>query len=371
MLFGQKKHHFLGIDFGTSLIKIVELTVENGELRLSNFGQADLALLEAGKLTKGTDHDQEVLLYLSALLARFDPKSDSAYVAMPAFIGLISLIELPEMSEEELKEAIRFEAHKYIPSPLEEIALSFEVTDVIEGENKQKKMEILLVAALKKEVERYRKLVSDAKLHMAFLELETFSLARSIIGHREGLFLLIDIGSRATNLVLVDDGTVKMSRNLDVGGKDITRTLHEGLNLTFERAEGLKKSKEDFLNTRESSLIFPSLELIASEGERMIDSFGDKYKEAVCQGAVLSGGSAQMTGLTEYFARMLKLSVTVGNPWERISYDSSRKSDIEKLGTSFSVAIGLALAGVDAIAPKRESLTKKSFSFKELLSKKL
>jgi type IV pilus assembly protein PilM len=371
MFFGKKKPYFLGIDFGTSLIKAVELTLIEGKPTLSNYGQVDLARLEKGILSEGNAYDDEVVLYLRALFDRFHPESQSAYVAMPAFIGLISLIELPEMNEDELKEAVRLEAHKYIPSPLEEVALSWEVVGVHEGPEGQKKMEVLLVAALNKEVDRYKKFISDVGLQMEFLELETFSLARSIIGYETGVYLLVDIGSRATNLILVDDGVVKMSRNLDVGGKDVTRTLHEGLNVTLERAEALKKSTEDFLNTPESAMIFPSLEMIASESQRMLDSFMAKYPDRICQGVVLSGGTAQMIGLTEYYTKMIGLPVRIGNPWARIAYDENVRSDIEKMGTSFSVALGLALAGIDALDPTKGVSPKKKFSLKALLNKDL
>lgn len=371
MLFGRKKPYFLGIDFGTSLIKAVELTVEEGKPKLSNFGQVDLDRLEKGILTEGNTYDDEVALYLRALLDRFHPKSHSAYVAIPAFIGLISLIELPEMNEDELKNAIQFEAHKYIPSPLNEVALSWEVVGMHEDAEGQKKIEVLLVVALNKEVHRYQKYIADAHLEMEFLELETFSLARSIIGQTEGMHLLIDIGSRATNLILVDDGLVKMSRNLDVGGKNVTRTLHEGLGVTVERAEVLKKSDEDFLMTPESAILFPALEMIASEAKRMLQSFADKYPGKICQSVVLSGGTAQMTGLVDYYARIFQLPVSMGDPWSRIVYDPRNTEDVRKMGTSFSVALGLALSGIDALDQSKKTTTDKSFSLKDILSKEL
>ena len=225
MFLGIGKPYFLGIDFGTSLIKAVELTVENGKPKLLNYGQVDLARLEKGIMTGANAYDDEVVLYLRALLDTLQPKSDGVYAAMPAFTGLVSLLELPEMSEDDLKEAIQFEAHKYVPSSLEDVALSWEVVGskpAADGSGVMK-MEVLLVAALNKEVARYRKYVQDVHMKMNFLELETFSLVRSIINHKSGLFLVIDIGSRATNLVLVDDGLVKIL--LDDGLRDVASQL--------------------------------------------------------------------------------------------------------------------------------------------------
>lgn len=373
MFLGIHKPYFLGIDFGTSLIKAVELTLEEGKPKLLNYGQVDLARLEKGIMTGENSHDEEVILYLRALLEKLQPKSTGVYAAMPAFTGLISLIELPEMDEDDLKEAIQFEAHKYIPSSLEDVTLSWEVVGMhpAEGDGGVSHMEILLVAALNKEVVRYRKYVQDVHLKMNFLELETFSLIRSVIDHKPGVFLVIDIGSRATNLVLVDDGLVKVSRNLDAGGKDVTRTLTDGLNITPERAEVLKKSGKDFLNQPESALVFPALETIASEAKRMLAGYTTKYPEKQCQGVILSGGTARLAGLTDYYARAFGLPVQIGNPWEHINYDPALAPAIEELGTSFSVALGLALAGIDEGRHEKNSTMKKPFSLKEFLTKKI
>lgn len=370
MLFGLRKPTYLGIDFGTSSIKAVELALENGKARLLNYGQVDLTPLEKGDIPEGHTYDEQLVLYLRALLERFQPKSRETSVAMPAFIGLISLIEFPEMEESELQEAIQFEAHKYIPSSLDEVALSWEIVGLQPGPDEKTpgKMEILLVAALKNEVARYQGYVEQAKLKMSFLELETFSLVRSIVGEKEGLYLVIDIGSRATNLVLADNGLVKMSRNLDAGGKEITRTLSEGLNITPERAEALKKSEKDFLNQPESAIVFPTLQMIASEGQRMLEAYKSRYPEKNCKGIILSGGTGQLTGLEEYYSKVFDLPVTLGNPWERLEYDQNT-ANAEKQGTSFSVAIGLALQGIDALTKK--SVVKKKMTLKDLLNKKL
>lgn len=373
MFFGTQKPYFLGIDFGASLIKAVELTVEGDQVKLVNYGQVNLDRLEKGIMTGENSFDDEVVLYLRALLDRLHPHGKAAYVAMPAFMGLISLVELPQMDEEELKGAIQFEAQKYIPSSLEDVALSWEQVGMRAKESGQAggMMEILLVAALNKEVSRYKKYMTSANLEMKFLELETFSLVRSVVGKEPGVFLVIDIGSRTTNLVLVDEGLVKVSRNLDAGGKDITRTLVDGLHITQERADILKKSEKDFLNAPESRLVFPTLEAISGEALRMLASYRTKYPDKECREVILSGGTAQLAGLTAYYSQIFSLPVSVGDPWKRIRYNEASKEDVETLGASFSVALGLALEGIDALTKKKDPAFKKPFSLKELLMKDL
>lgn len=374
-MFGFSSKTFLGIDFGTSAIKAVELGLKGKKIELLNYGEVSLSNLEKRAATDNRPYNEELSLYLRALLNRLQPRAHSAYVAMPSFIGLLSVIELPPMSDTELGEAIQFEAHKFIPSSLDDVALSWQMIGERElGPEKTKKVEVLAVAALKSEVERYRGYIEAAHLDLAFLELETFSLVRSLIGERPGLVLLIDIGARATNLVLVEDGIVRVSRNLDAGGNEITRTLMEALSITFERAEVLKKSTKDFLNTPEAGVNFPSLELVASEGKRMLDAYKERHPDVPCQEVVLSGGSAQFTGLLQYYEKTFGLPVRLGNPWEKISFDAKLEPAIKELGTSFSVALGLAMSGIgggENRGSQKEEHKSGAESLKALLNKKI
>ncbi len=315
---------------------------------LSNYGEVEMSFTEGRNQFQFHSPEERVVMYLRALLTKMKPKAESAYVAMPGFSGLITLIELPRMKPEELGKAIQFEAHKYIPTTLEEVALSWDVLPSDEKEGPKGKMEVLLVAALHREVERYEKYLAEVNLKMEVLELETFSLVRSLVRDKSGAHLIIDIGSRATNLILVDQGVIKVNRNLNSGGNEVTSTLADGLNISWERAEVLKRGDKDFLNTRESAIIFPTFELIGGEARRIFDAYKAKHKDAKVESAVLSGGTAKMLGLDKYFSKMWDMTVTVGNPWEGIQYDKRLEPAIASFGTSYSVALGLALDGFES-----------------------
>lgn len=347
-MLGLKKQYFLGIDFGTSYVKAVELMIKDGQPVLSNYGEVEMSFTEGRAQFQFHSPEERVVVYLKALLAKMKPKAQSAYVAMPGFSGLITLIEMPIMKNEELEKAIRFEAHKYIPTALEEVALSWDVISPKQKEGSEKKMEVLLVAALYKEVERYEKYLAEAGLQMDVLELETFSLVRSLVRDKEGTHLIIDIGSRATNLILVEGGVIKVNRNLNSGGNEITSTLADGLNISWERAEALKRGGRDFLNTRESAIIFPTFEMIGGESRRIFDAYKSKHPDKKVESVVLSGGTAKMKGLDQYFSKMWDISVTVGDPWTGIKIDDRLQSAIAAFGTSYSVALGLALGGSES-----------------------
>ena len=356
----RKRNHFIGIDFGTSSIKVVELSYENQKAKLENYGVVDLNWAGQGEQSHGpgvSSYEQKLNDALKGLIAKMKLKSGlHAYISIPGFSGLITIIELPEMQQDELARAIQFEAHKYIPSSLDEVAMSWEIVEHIEagktlaqnlGKEGGKRIKVLLVAAPKKDIEHYDRLVSGANFEVSAIELETFSIARSLVGEDTGNFFIIDIGSRATNIILLEKGVVRVNRNIDAGGNEITTAISDSMNISRQRAEIFKKGDKDLINIRESALIIPVLELIASESKRILSAYREKNKDLRIDGVFLSGGTSRMKGLDEYFSRSLGLPVTLGNPWRRISSDDEVKPLIKELGSSFSVALGLALRGME------------------------
>lgn len=353
-----KKNHFIGIDFGTSSIKVVELSYKDQSSHLENYGVVDLNWAAQGDdaRVKNSSFEQKLNEALKGLIASMNLKGGAAYVSVPGFSGLITLIELPEMAQEELAKAIQFEAHKYIPSSLDEIAMSWEVVeriDVCSVEEKRlgkidcKKNKVLLVAAPKRDIERYDRLVSGTNLEVSAIELETFSIARALVGDDSGVYLIVDIGSRATNLILIEKNIVRANRNIDAGGNEITSAISDSMSISRARAEVFKKGEKDLLNSKESSLVIPVLELISGESKRILNTYKLNNREAKIEAVILSGGTSTMRGLEEYFKRSLGEKIVLGDPWKNISMQPNVAPLIKELGSSFTVALGLAQRGVE------------------------
>ncbi|NTW15297.1 MAG: type IV pilus assembly protein PilM [Candidatus Moranbacteria bacterium] len=352
------KDRFLGVDFGTESIKAVELELRGGSAYLTNYGEATLFSPQDPKRPAVRSFQEDIAVHFRALLTRMKPETKEACISMPSFLGLISLIDFPQMTDGELEEAVRFEARKYIPSPLEEVSLSWESLGTKEqgdpsGDSPQSRTEVLLVAALNKDVSQYEGYVRAVGYEMKLLELETFSITRSVIGEERGTFLIIDVGARAANLILVEDGYVKKSRSIDAGGRDITRALAESLNIAPDRAEALKKSGKDFLNAKDIAIILPAVETIVSEAQRMTESWVSKRPASPVTKVLLSGGTSRLAGLPQYLSKRLGIPAELSDPWKSISYPPALKPKIEAIGSSFSVAIGLASYGIAEARKKR------------------
>lgn len=390
-LFSGSKKYSIGVDFGTSAIKIIELSQKNQKIHLENYGWVDLGLSNPSSI-KGLasseaqlSYNQKLQKYLEKLIKSMKLKAGEAYISLPGFSGLITVIEFPEMNEEDLEEAIRFEARKYIPISLDDIALDWEIIgskknnpniqvkgsigsekevpkeksswnkdlgSMLKGSNKEevsdKKNEILLVAAPKSEVMRCGNIIKESGLSVKNVELELFSLARAMVGNDPGCFLVVDIGARITNIILVEGGMIKVNRNIEGGGNEITNVIAESLNISKQRAEELKKENKDLINNKEMSLVVPVLDMIVSESNRIIIAYKEK-KSGVgrIDGIILSGGSSKFKGIDSYFSQKIGIQASIGNPWKKIEYDEKIKPFVEKMGASFSVALGLAMRGIE------------------------
>lgn len=350
-----RKNYAVGVDIGTSSIKVVELSLEGNKAHLINYGTVALDFGGASKETQGgLSFESRRSVYFSALLKKIGIKNPEAiYVSMPGFSGLVSLVEFPEMKEQDLAQAVQFEARKYVPVDMSEVALSWDIVKRDHGakeksvENTSRKIEVLMVAALRKDVAQVERLFVGTPYKLKAIELETFSLARSLIEDETKTYLIIDIGFKVCNFVLVQKGIVRANRNIDVGGNEITSTIADSMSIAPDRAEQLKKSGKDFFHANELSVFFPSLDFAVNEAQRVLSAFREKKPDAKVDQVILSGGSSGLRGIDRFFAQKLQIETVLGDPWKRVSYGTALSPFVKEMNGAFSVAIGLALRGIE------------------------
>ena len=338
----SKRGYFLGIDFGARSIKVVEVKISKDIAYLANYGQVVLSKKKETLDRYEGDYAELLKKALKALLKKIDAKSKKVNVAIPAFSGLVMTVDFPIMTEEELAKAIKYESRKYIPTSLDEVNVSWEI---IEGErNEEKKtMKVLLVAAPKAEVQYYDDLLSDINIEVELLELETFSLARLLVEEdSKRNLLLLDIGAKTTNIVLVVNGSVRINRNVDVGGINITNSIADNMKVSDERAREIKESSKN-LFAGAMALNFPSVNYIISEMRRVV-----KMKKGIkLDEVIVAGGTAKMTGLIEYIESNFGVKTSIANPMKRIKSNIKDSSgNLIELDSSYCVAAGLAIHGL-------------------------
>jgi len=358
IFFGSKPKSILGIDIGTSSIKVVQLKKVEDKFKLETYGE----ISTVGYVERLNESFQSTSLktleginceMVKLVLDKAKVNAKNIVMAIPIFSSFTSTIEMPEMAEKELSRAVEFEARKYIPIPSAEVVLDWKVIDsgmIKDGASDKpfKGKRILLIAVPREVINKYIRIAESLNLKIKALELESFSFARSLTYKETEPVCVLDIGARATSFTIIDKGTVQMSHGLDIAGAEMTRILASNLGVAFNRAEDFKLTHgidnvEDTTNKKEiKEALITLIDEILTESERMISSYYSKTGRKI-EKLILNGGSAQMEGLKEYAEKRLNIKTSIADPWSKIIYPSNLEKVLKELGPEFSVAIGAAM----------------------------
>lgn len=350
MLFSKPKSQ-LGVDIGSSNIKIVQLRAKDDRFIMETYGLVNVSYQITGTKDSAVTITQTADL-LKKLMNKAGVTTNHVVASLPNSAVFTSVIEMPKIPESELKTAIEFEAKKYVPLPLEEVALSWSViedkrtritkdTNLGSFKSGESKTKILLTAVPTAVIDSYVKLFQMAGLTPQALEIEALSLIRSLVAEDANTTLVIDIGAKSTSINLVDGGYLRLSKNLNVGGDTVTSSIAQSLSVNFARAEQFKKDFGLSSNAQQIPQVMrPILDIIKNEAQQLISLFESRGERI--DRILLSGGGSKLPNLKEYFS-VLGKPVVLAQPWSRVVYPPNLKPIVEPLGLNLAVAVGLAM----------------------------
>ena len=265
--------------------------------------------------------------------------------SLPSFTTFITLLEMPTMSAEDTAKAVVFQARQYIPLPVSEVTIDWLKVGEREDEEGVKKQQILLTSVPNERIRSYQSIFKAAGLKLIALEIESFSLARSLIANDPTPTILVDIGGRSTNIAVIDKSFWKYNGRTDFAGASLTQAIASGINIDIRRAEELKKRRGLTGAGGEyelSTLMFPYLDVIIEEVRRVKDFYEKEYLGKI-ERIILAGGGANLLGIENYFTERLGLPSVRGNPFGKINYPPQLEPVVNDLGPCLSVAIGLGI----------------------------
>jgi type IV pilus assembly protein PilM len=335
---------FLGIDIGSSSIKIVELARAGKEIKLENYLEAEATEKTpflAYKEKKTVLSSREISQTLRFILEESKIKTKKAIFSLPDYSTLFTWFDLPPMGKEEIPEAVRYQARQHIPLPLAEVTLDWQV---IEAPEKEGKIKVLLVVIPNEVVNQYSAIASLSQLQPQALEAEVFAFARSSAREKNKTVALIDIGARTTTCSIIDNGVLKRSYSFDVSGEDLTELIAKSLNIDYDEAEELKKSYGLSKNLKE--VLLSLINIILEEIKKVLENFYHSEAKPV-QKVILAGGGALLPGLREYFQEELKKEVQIANPFSSLLYPPGLEKTFKEIGPFYPIAIGAALRGLE------------------------
>lgn len=339
----------VGIDISDRSIKIVE--VSGGKRRnLRTVGWSSLApeVIRRGII----QHVPVAVAALQEAMAKCSPRpieGDVVVASIPETQSFVRVLELPAMSEKEIDEGVQWAVRQDIPFDLERVYLDWQpVQDVDVAPKRQR----VLVGAVQRDVvDPLLAVLDGAGLRVVALELEAQAIVRSILPQQawdvRGV-LIVDLGANSTNIIFFDQGTIRYTANVQVGGDDLTRTLAHDLNLQPSVAAEQKALVGVTNNQSEiaAALRQATMDLVGRIGRAVREMQQQLLQERPVRVIMLSGGTANLPGISDIFAQVFPgMPIEIGNPFINIiREEEGTTAPLSAADAShFVTALGLAL----------------------------
>jgi type IV pilus assembly protein PilM len=380
MVFGKKS--FVGIDMGSSMVKVIQLRKAGKGIEVEKCAMEPI-YVGRDKKTSGMDMKE---MKTSAIKKALERAGISAKYAISSVSGesiIVRYIQLPEMPENELKNALRWEAEEYIPFRIDDVNIDSVILGKAQGENVGK-VDVLLVSAKKDLINEHLEIIKNAGLIPLIIDVDSFAFLNCFeINHSPDsneVIALINIGAEITNINVYINGTSRFSRDISIAGDTITNAIAGKLSLDFSRAENLKISEgapyvdtggadeetgglvaairgtvekitgedlgDDSQELIAQKIIRNNLQNLIGEISRSIQFFENQTTGRAVQKVVLGGGTSRMKNIVPFFSKELGLPVEVIDPLRRVSVKDSLANEVSAFKEMLSVGIGLALRKV-------------------------
>lgn len=353
----QSSDSALGIDIGSSSIKVVQLRKKKGKAILETYGALSLGpygKVEIGKAVSLPVPD--VVKALTDAMKESNVTTSFGTISIPTASSLIFTISLPaSLTEEQLKSVVPLEARKFIPVPISEVTLDwFAIPQEAEAfeddamhtkvKSPDSKIEVLVVAIHNDTLIRYQEILKKTGIHSDSFEMEIFSSIRSSFGHDLAPVLLMDFGAAKTKLSIVEAGVVRLFHVVNRGSQDISSNIATSTGVSFEEAEKLKRSVglDEKENKDVAGIARLSIDYIFSETNSVVLAFEKKYNKNISK-VVLTGGGSLLKGLLPYANLSFHTEVFYSNPFSKTEAPAFLQPVLEVSGPEFAVAVGLAL----------------------------
>jgi len=340
-----------GMDLSDLSIKVMQLEKDGKIDKVKGFACVEVppGVFEDGKII----NREKAIFFIKEVLKKAQPgkiKTNKVYCSLPESKVFLRLITVPELKEEEVAEAIKWEMEANIPLPIDQVYYDWQT---FESTTKEQQ-DVLTVAAEKKVVDDIMETLKAAGLEVYGLEVESTASARSLIEQKEKEVpknsLIVDLGSQRTSFIIVVNGITCFTSSIPFSSDGINDAITKILGIDVKEAEKIKLN-QGIEVADVSNPIFKAiqylLENLTGEIEKTLDFYGETFvgRQAI-EKIILSGGGSNIKGLTGFLEKRLNKKVEMGNPW--INLNIGKKGPIIDSVNSirYSTVVGLALSGL-------------------------
>jgi len=338
-MFG-KSRSILGLDIGSNTIKAIELSQEGERFVITGYGQMEIPSEE-------TQRD-----VIREVLATYGLRAKRVVTAVSGRSVIVRYVSMLKMTDEDLQNAIKFEADKYIPFEVDEVVLDcqrLEDEQTLAADDSEE-MKVLLVAVKRSLIEDHISLIQQASLIPTIIDIDSFALGNSFefkellsprMEEKEKVIALIDIGANKTNINIKRGRVSYFTREIYLAGNDFTDAISKRLGLESHEAEALKKDPGDRIGELMEA-VSPTIEDLGNEIHLSFDYYENQFDSEV-EEVYLSGGGGKFPQLEETFARIFDRKTSLWDPTENL--EVSGRVDVDMLrenASQLAICVGLA-----------------------------
>jgi type IV pilus assembly protein PilM len=350
----KKESSVLGIDIGSSAIKVVQIKKKRGRAVLETYGELALGPYAGIEIGRATNLPVEKIVEaVKDVLREAKTTTTNCGLALPLSSSLISFISVPPVPDKQIAEVVSLEARKYIPVPLDEVMLDWSavpkeetfVSDETSTSTEKQTMDFLIVAIHKEYLSNYQQIVTGSGLIPGFYEIELFSSVRVAVDHGLHTDMIIDMGARSTKLYIVERGILRSSHIINKGSQDITLAISKAMSLPVSEAENMKrnfglKGGPEYKELTE--IITVNLDYVFYEANSTLLNYQKKYSKNVGK-VILTGGGVLLKGFIDLAKISFQTEVEYADPFSKLETPAFLADEFSKAGPEFTVAIGAAL----------------------------
>src|SRR5512141_48807 len=308
----------VGLDVGSSSVKVVHVKERRGGFALQAFGSAPLppeAIVDGALMNSSA-----IVEAIQEVVAAQRLKTREVAIGVRGHSVIIKKIQLPRMGQEELDESIRWEAEQYIPFDVKDVHIDTQI--LTPDADAAGQMDVLLVAAKKDMINDYTSVCAEAGLSVTVVDVDAFAVQNAFEANYElapgETVVLVNVGAAVSNINVLANGTTTFTRDVTMGGNAFTEEIQKQLNVSYEEAEALKiggHGESDAVVPQEVERVIQGVaEQMAGEIQRSVDFYAATAADHRVARVYLSGGTARLPAIVKAIEQRAGVPVEVLNP---------------------------------------------------------
>lgn len=333
-----------GLDIGTESIKVLQIAKHGDKFAIS--GAGIIPTPGNGMFSDAEEDIIEVAKAVKKIIATAQISSTEVNISLPESLVFTRLVRFPYLTDNELASAIAWQSEPYIPIPVDEASIDYQIFRKVEPKGQQKGyVDVLLVAASKSLVEKYIKMAEMVGVEVVSIESELLALVRALSPTQPAV--LVDIGAGYTKIGIAVHGVLVISRSISTAGRVLTKAIAQGLGVSLKQAEEYKRTYgllENQLEGKIADILDAPIRIIADEVKKAIQYYKTEVEgidETITQ-VFVAGGTAGLPDIAPFLAEKLGMEVVIADPFANLIKDERITEEFLEYAPLYTVALGLA-----------------------------